>query len=102
MYLDTIIVSILFFISGIFIYGGKTELIHNYHQTRVKDKQEYGKAFGKTLFGEGICVFLSAAISMIAQSDNGVIASIILFLTSLTVFLVILSKIQKKYNGGVF
>ena len=32
------------------IAAGQVELIHDYHQTRVKDKVAYGKAFGKAMF----------------------------------------------------
>ena len=31
---------------SIAIYKGKTDLIHDYHQTKVTDKAAYGKAFG--------------------------------------------------------
>ena len=37
----------LFLILGIAIYKGNTKLIHDYHQTHVKEseRQEYGRAF---------------------------------------------------------
>ena len=44
---------ILFLVGGLFIglsiaiYKGKTNLIHDYHQTKVTDPVGYGKAFGK-------------------------------------------------------
>ena len=44
-----LIVAAAFVVMGIAIYRGKTDLIHDYHQTKVTDKSAYGKAFGKAM-----------------------------------------------------
>ena len=44
-----ILVAVLFAVVAIAIYRGKTELIHDYHQAKVKDKAAYGRAFGKAM-----------------------------------------------------
>ena len=51
-----VLYSIIMFLSAvpmikisIAIYQGKTDLIHDYHQTKVTDKAAYGKAFGKAM-----------------------------------------------------
>ena len=40
------ITSVIFGILAAQIYNGKTDLIHDYHQTKVSDKAAYGKDFG--------------------------------------------------------
>ncbi len=51
-------IGALFLILGIAIYKGNTKLIHDYHQTHVKEseKREYGRAFAKGMFA--ICATL--------------------------------------------
>ena len=63
---------------GIAVYGGRTELIHRYHQTNVTDKEAYARAFGKALLAVAVLV-IGTGIGI------GRIASV-----------------QKKYNGGMF
>ena len=48
--------SILFGMLGVAIYLGKTNLIHDYHQTNVTDKAAYGKSFGKDYIGCGCSI----------------------------------------------
>ena len=38
------LVSALFTVLGIAIYKGKTDLIHDYHQTKVTDKSAYKRS----------------------------------------------------------
>lgn len=49
---------------GIAIYRGKTDLIHDYHQTKVEDKAAYGKAFGKAMFVIATALLLSGIIGL--------------------------------------
>ncbi len=48
----------LFGVIGVAIYRGKTNLIHDYHQTNVTDKAAYGKSFGKAMFIISTALFL--------------------------------------------
>ena len=84
--------SIIMFVAGLLfvglsiaIYKGKTNLIHDYHQTNVTDKSAYGKAFGKTL--------LVIAIAMIAVT--------VLFI-GLFIGIALIAAVQEKYNKGIF
>ena len=45
-------IAVLFLVLGLAIYQGNTKLIHDYHQTHIKEseRQEYGRAFSKGMF----------------------------------------------------
>ena len=92
-----LLTAAVFGVMAVLIYRGKTELIHDYHQTKVTDKAGYGKAFGKAM-----------AVMAIAMALSGVIALLLMWLamTILTVGLVAgivwIYCVQKKFNGGVF
>ena len=53
------LVAVLFTVLGIAIYKGKTDLIHDYHQTKVTNKSAYGKAFGKAMLVIAAVMLLS-------------------------------------------
>ena len=55
------LVAALFTVFGISIYKGKTDLIHDYHQTKVTDKSAYGKDFGKADTGQWLLHSLDIA-----------------------------------------
>ncbi|MBR4863676.1 MAG: hypothetical protein IKU07_03805 [Oscillospiraceae bacterium] len=78
------------------IYQGKTELIHDYHQKNVKDLEGYGKAFGKALG------FMAAAMAVSGLLAFAVVPAVIVLVAGLTVGILMLVAVQKKYNGGVF
>lgn len=65
---------------GIAVYGGRTELIHRYHQTNVTDKEAYARAFGKALLAVAAAPLLSGTGIGIGR----------------------IASVQKKYNGGMF
>ena len=58
------LVAALFMVLGIAIYKGKTNLIHDYHQKKVKDKSAYGKAFGKAMLLIATVMLLSGIIGL--------------------------------------
>ena len=91
-------VSVLFFFLGMSIYRGNTDLIHDYHQTRVKDKVAYGKAFGKAMF---IMAASMAASGLLALVTDSFLPVLVLFLGLATGIIQII-LVQKKYNNGVF
>ena len=95
-------VSVLLFVCSGFIYKGRTNLIHDYHQKNVQNKQAYGKDMGKALLWFAVSMFLSGVISLLGSSEVTVLFSIgILFLGCIIGFLSIL-HVQKKHNGGLF
>ena len=65
---------------SIAIYQGKTDLIHDYHQTKVTDHAAYGKAFGKAMLVVSISLLLSGIIGLFGASEvMAMIAVAVLF-----------------------
>ena len=97
-------IAVLFLMFGIAIYKGNTKLIHDYHQTHVKEseRQEYGRAFSKGMFTICVTVFISGIIALFGENGAIVSACLIVLFVGLIVAFVILAKVQKKYNGGFF
>lgn len=91
-------VSVLFFFVGRAIYRGNTDLIHDYHQTRVKDKAAYGKAFGKAMFTMATAMGMSGLLALFTDSFLPVF---VLFL-GLAVGIIQIVFVQKKFNNGMF
>ena len=93
----------LFSALGIAVYKGKTDLIHQYHQTKVQDKTAYGRAFGKVLFIFALAMLLSGITGLFAGTNldrNG--DAVAVLLTGICVGIICLVKVQNKYNSGVF
>ena len=90
----------MFGVIAALIYKGKTELIHDYHQSKVKDKPAYGKAFGKALSVMAGAMALSGAVALFGERAMGWATAVVLI--GLAVGLVAIVRVQKKYNGGVF
>ena len=63
------LVSALFTVLGIAIYKGKTDLIHDYDQTKVTDKSAYGKAFGKAMLLIATVMLLSGIIGLFEKFE---------------------------------
>lgn len=82
------------------IYKGKTNLIHDYHQTRVKDKANYGKAFGNASGVFSATMALSGVIALFGESAMWIAVAVLV--VGLIVGIVAILRVQKKYNGGVF
>ena len=93
------LVAVLFTVLGIAIYKGKTDLIHDYHQTKVTDKSAYGKAFGKAMFIIAIALLFSGIIGLL---DNLTILAVVVLIIGLCVGVGCIVAVQKKYNKGVF
>ena len=93
------LVAALFTVLGIAIYKGKTDLIHDYHQTKVTDKSAYGKAFGKAMFIIAIALLLSGIIGLL---DNLAVLAVVVLFIGLCVGVGCIVAVQKKYNKGIF
>ena len=93
------LVAALFTVLGIAIYKGKTDLIHDYHQTKVTDKSVYGKAFGKAMLVIAIIMLLSGIIGLF---ENLTILAVAILIIGLVIGIGFIVVVQKKYNKGVF
>ena len=97
-----LLVSALFGWLGIAIYKGKTDLIHDYHQTKVTDRAAYGKAFGKSMLVIALTMFLSGVVSLMGDSETVAIISVAVLGVGLVVGIACIVAVQKKYNKGIF
>lgn len=94
------LVAVAFGIVAMMIYRGKTDLIHDYHQTKVTDKVQYGKAFGKAMGVIAGTLMLSAVVSLLGET--AVWGAVGILLVGLIIGIAAIVRVQKKYNGGVF
>lgn len=96
--------SVIMFLTGglfaglsIAIYKGKTDLIHDYHQTKVTDKTAYGKAFGKAMAVIAAAMLLSGIVGLLSET-----AAVAVLFAGLAVGIFCIGKVQRKYNNGIF
>ena len=87
---------------SIAIYQGKTNLIHDYHQTKVADKAAYGKAFGKAMFVVSMALLLSGIIGLFGTSEVIAMIAVAVLFVGLSIGIAGIVAVQKKYNKGVF
>lgn len=95
--------TILFLWIGIMLHQGKTDLIHDYHQTNIPEerKKEYGKAFSISMFTISAACFVSGLLGL-WNSEFSSKLSLFALLGGLILSIVIIFLVQKKYNGGLF
>ena len=93
------LVAAAFAAMGIAIYRGKTDLIHDYHQTKVTDKSAYGKAFGKAMLVIAAVMLLSGIIGLF---ENLLILAVVILIIGLVIGMGFLVAVQRKYNNGLF
>ena len=89
-------------IVSIAIYRGKTDLIHDYHQTKVTEKAAYGKAFGKAMLVISTALLLSGIIGLFGDSEAIAMIAAAVLLIGLFIGIVWIVAVQKKYNKGMF
>ena len=87
---------------GIAIYRGKTDLIHDYHQTKVTDKAAYGKAFGKAMLVIAMAMLSSGIICLFGDSEKVAMISVAVLFIGLAIEIACIIAVQKKYNNGIF
>ena len=87
---------------SIAIYQGNTNLIHDYHQTKVTDQAAYGKAFGKAMFVVSTALLLSGIIGLFGDSEAIAMISVAVLFIGLFIGITWIVIVQKKYNKGVF
>ena len=96
------VVGLLFVGLSIAIYKGKTNLIHDYHQTNVTNKDAYGKAFGKAMLVIAIAMLFSGIVSLLDDSEITTIIAVAVLIIGLIIGFVCIAAVQKKYNNGIF
>ena len=92
----------LFAVLAVLIFRGKTDLIHDYHQKKVKDRAAYGKAFGKALAVFPVTMALSGAVSLLGEAPLIVGVAVGILIAGFAVGMGLILGVQKKHNGGLF
>ncbi len=95
-------IAVFFLIVGIAINKGNTKLIHDYHQTHVKESQrrEYGRAFSKGMFAISATLLVSSIIGLFGENGAVIAACLGVLFLGLVISIIIIAIVQKKYNGG--
>ena len=93
------LISALIAVLGVAIYNGRTDLIHDYHQTKVTDKTAYGKAFGKAMLVISAAMLLSGIVGLF---ENLVVIAVAILMVGLAIGIGCIVAVQIKYNNGLF
>ena len=93
------LISALTAVLGVAIYNGRTDLIHDYHQTKVTDKTAYGKAFGKAMLVIAAAMLLSGIAGLF---ENLVVIAVAILMVGLAIGIGCIVAVQIKYNNGLF
>ena len=96
------LVAVPFCWISIAIYKGKTNLIHDYHQTKVSDKAAYGKAFGKAMLVIAMALLLSGIVGLLGDSETIAMIAVVVLFVGLFIGIACIIAVQKKYNNGIF
>jgi hypothetical protein len=96
------LVAVPMFWISIAIYKGKTNLIHDYHQTKVADKSAYGKAFGKAMMVVSMALLFSGIISLFGNAKFLAVISVAVLFVGLFIGIACMIAVQMKYNKGIF
>ena len=95
-------VGAVFFGLSIAIYRGKTDLIHDYHRTRVTDTVGYARAFGKAMLTFTASFFISGIVGLFGDTDGIAVIATAILIVGMIVGTACILAVQKKYNGGLF
>lgn len=87
---------------SISIYKGKTDLIHDYHRTKVTDKAAYGRAFGRAMMLNSAALLLSGIISLFGGSELISMIAVAVLFVGLFIGIAWIVAVQIKYNKGIF
>lgn len=87
---------------SIAIYQGKTDLIHDYHRTKVTDKAAYGRAFGRAMMVNSAALLLSGIIGLFGFSDRMATIAVAMLFVGLFIGIAMIIAVQIKYNKGIF
>ena len=94
------VLAVIFVVMAVQIWKGNTNLIHDYHRSKITDQAGYAKAFGKALGIIPGALILSGVVALFGE-HVGLVAVCVL-LAGLLAGIIAIVRVQKKYNGGVF
>jgi len=88
---------------GTAIRRGNTDLIHDYHRTHVRasERLDYGRAFAKGLFVMAAGLAASGVIALFGTEGRVVAWAVAVLLAGLVAGIVVIVRVQMRYNGGL-
>ena len=95
-------ISVMLVIFAILIMKGNASLINCYREERVKDKTAYCVKMGQALLIIGASIAVSGILSLFSEERSVIFTTLIITCVGVTVGIVRLFHIQKKYGGGIF
>ncbi|MBO7275758.1 MAG: DUF3784 domain-containing protein, partial [Clostridia bacterium] len=93
-----LIVAAVLIAVGAATHGGRTELIHSYHQQRVTDKSAYGRAMGRGLIVMGVFFSASGVITLFFRGERVMQWAMCAVAVGLAAGLALIICAQIKYN----
>ena len=96
------LVAVPFLWVSIAIYRGKTDLIHDYHRTKVTDQKAYGKAFGRAMFIITAALFSSGILGLLGDPEKTAWVALAVLFAGLASGIAAIVAVQKKFNNGIF
>ena len=98
------VAAALFFVIGVLIFRGNTNLIHEYHRRNLAEsiKRAYGRSFAKALFLIALTFVISGVVALFSATKAFAVVSVAILLLGLFLSIVMIVRTQNKYNGGIF
>lgn len=96
------VTAVVFVVVGALIFGGKKELIHDYHRKNVTDSRAYCRAMGLCTAAIGVSAAASGTVLLLAKDAVLMtLAGFAVFILGFALSLIFIVRTQKKYNGGM-
>ena len=93
-----LLTALILAVVAVMIYKGNTNLIHDYHLTKVTDHAAYGVAFGKAMGILSVTFAVSGLLGFLGLPWG----SIAVLAIGLVIGIGCIIRVQTQYNGGVF
>ena len=91
----------LFFAAGLRMRKRGSRMIHDYHQTEVRqtDEKAYGKAFERALYVIALSDAAAGTAALCGRTKTALAVSIAILGAGHLISLVMMGRAQKKYQG---
>ncbi len=98
------IVATLFGVIAVSVYRGNNKLIHSYRQENVRPEElrAYCRAFSRGLFAIVGGLILAGCVALLGESTPIAMASVGVLFAGMGVSFVLLIRVQKRFNRGIF
>lgn len=93
--------AVLFLVMGIELCRGNTKLIHDYHQTNIKESEQknYCRGIAKGMFVIFAALLISGILALFGKESPLLTVSYIVLGVGIIISIIIFVTAQRKYNG---